>query len=101
MPLLLFNSLCVFSMSSLLIKFPTSVFDESLDAVDEGHTDQQEDSCHLAALQVQESLQFPFKKQMRVEVVDKTHLCRTRVALVEQVLAPLVSETSCLTFSNI
>lgn len=36
--------------------------------------------------QVQESMQFPFKKMMRVEVVDKTHLCRTRVALVEQVI---------------
>ncbi|XP_026211104.1 MBT domain-containing protein 1-like [Anabas testudineus] len=35
---------------------------------------------------VQESMQFPFKKQMRVEVVDKTHLCRTRVAVVEQVI---------------
>ncbi|KAK5611530.1 MBT domain-containing protein 1 [Crenichthys baileyi] len=35
---------------------------------------------------VQESMQFPFKKQMRLEVVDKTHLCRTRVALVEQVI---------------
>lgn len=35
--------------------------------------------------QVQASMQFPFKKQMRVEVVDKTHLCRTRVAVVEQV----------------
>ncbi|XP_034062704.1 MBT domain-containing protein 1-like [Gymnodraco acuticeps] len=35
---------------------------------------------------VQESLQVPFMKQMRVEVVDKTHLCRTRVALVEQVI---------------
>uniref|UniRef100_A0A672F4U5 FCS-type domain-containing protein n=1 Tax=Salarias fasciatus TaxID=181472 RepID=A0A672F4U5_SALFA len=35
---------------------------------------------------VQESMQFPFKKQMRVEVVDKTHLCRTRVALVEEVI---------------
>ncbi|XP_015230930.1 PREDICTED: MBT domain-containing protein 1-like [Cyprinodon variegatus] len=35
---------------------------------------------------VQESMQFPFKKRMRVEVVDKTHLCRTRVALVEQVI---------------
>uniref|UniRef100_A0A3B4Z9M8 MBT domain-containing protein 1-like n=1 Tax=Stegastes partitus TaxID=144197 RepID=A0A3B4Z9M8_9TELE len=35
---------------------------------------------------VQDSMQFPFKKQMRVEVVDKTHLCRTRVALVEQVI---------------
>uniref|UniRef100_A0A665XD28 Uncharacterized protein n=1 Tax=Echeneis naucrates TaxID=173247 RepID=A0A665XD28_ECHNA len=33
---------------------------------------------------VQESMQFPFKKQMRLEVVDKTHLCRTRVALVER-----------------
>ncbi|KAG7272691.1 hypothetical protein CRUP_029630, partial [Coryphaenoides rupestris] len=33
-----------------------------------------------------ESLQFPFKKLMRVEVVDKGHLCRTRVALVEQVI---------------
>uniref|UniRef100_A0A3Q2FX96 FCS-type domain-containing protein n=1 Tax=Cyprinodon variegatus TaxID=28743 RepID=A0A3Q2FX96_CYPVA len=31
-------------------------------------------------------MQFPFKKRMRVEVVDKTHLCRTRVALVEQVI---------------
>lgn len=30
-------------------------------------------------------MQVPFKTQMRVEVVDKTHLCRTRVALVEQV----------------
>uniref|UniRef100_A0A8C6MH95 Mbt domain containing 1 n=1 Tax=Nothobranchius furzeri TaxID=105023 RepID=A0A8C6MH95_NOTFU len=35
---------------------------------------------------VKESMHFPFKKQMRVEVVDKTHLCRTRVALVEQVI---------------
>ncbi|KAG7506098.1 MBT domain-containing protein 1-like isoform X1 [Solea senegalensis] len=35
---------------------------------------------------VQESMQFPFKKQMRLEVVDKTHLCRTRVALIEQVI---------------
>lgn len=31
-------------------------------------------------------MQYPFKKLMRVEVVDKTHLCRTRVALVEQVI---------------
>ncbi|TWW70481.1 MBT domain-containing protein 1 [Takifugu flavidus] len=36
--------------------------------------------------QVQDSLRVPFKRQMRVEVVDKTHLCRTRVALVEQVI---------------
>lgn len=36
--------------------------------------------------QVQESIQYPFKKLMRVEVVDKTHLCRTRIALVEQVI---------------
>ncbi|XP_028268103.1 MBT domain-containing protein 1-like isoform X2 [Parambassis ranga] len=35
---------------------------------------------------VQQSMQYPFKKQMRVEVVDKTHLCRTRVAVVEQVI---------------
>ncbi|XP_076027578.1 MBT domain-containing protein 1-like isoform X2 [Genypterus blacodes] len=35
---------------------------------------------------VHHSMQFPFKKQMRLEVVDKTHLCRTRVALVEQVI---------------
>ncbi|XP_075905553.1 MBT domain-containing protein 1-like [Nelusetta ayraudi] len=35
---------------------------------------------------VQDSMQVPFKRQMRVEVVDKTHLCRTRVALVEQVI---------------
>ncbi|KAJ8246440.1 hypothetical protein GJAV_G00267820 [Gymnothorax javanicus] len=35
---------------------------------------------------VQESMQYPFKKLMRVEVVDKTHLCRTRMALVEQVI---------------
>ncbi|XP_078808112.1 MBT domain-containing protein 1 isoform X3 [Oryzias latipes] len=35
---------------------------------------------------VQRSMRYPFKKQMRVEVVDKTHLCRTRVALVEQVI---------------
>uniref|UniRef100_A0A8C4DTS1 Mbt domain containing 1 n=1 Tax=Dicentrarchus labrax TaxID=13489 RepID=A0A8C4DTS1_DICLA len=35
---------------------------------------------------VHENLQFPFKKLMRVEVVDKNYLCRTRVALVEQVI---------------
>lgn len=35
---------------------------------------------------VHENLQFPFKKLMRVEVVDKNHLSRTRVALVEQVI---------------
>uniref|UniRef100_A0A8B9JR16 Mbt domain containing 1 n=1 Tax=Astyanax mexicanus TaxID=7994 RepID=A0A8B9JR16_ASTMX len=38
------------------------------------------------ATRVQEGTQYPFKKLMRVEVVDKTHLCRTRVALVEQVI---------------
>ncbi|KAL6457701.1 hypothetical protein MHYP_G00346640 [Metynnis hypsauchen] len=32
------------------------------------------------------STKFPFKKLMRVEVVDKAHLCRTRVALVQQVI---------------
>lgn len=37
-------------------------------------------------LKVHENMQYPFKKLMRVEVVDKTHLCRTRVALVEQVI---------------
>lgn len=31
-------------------------------------------------------MQFPFKKLMRVEVVDKNYLSRTRVALVEQVI---------------
>lgn len=36
--------------------------------------------------QVHENMQFPFKKLMRVEVVDKNYLCRTRVALVEQVI---------------
>uniref|UniRef100_A0A1A7XW07 Mbt domain containing 1 n=1 Tax=Iconisemion striatum TaxID=60296 RepID=A0A1A7XW07_9TELE len=35
---------------------------------------------------VDENMQFPFKKLMRVEVVDKNYLCRTRVALVEQVI---------------
>ncbi|CAI5682771.1 unnamed protein product [Oreochromis niloticus] len=35
---------------------------------------------------VQENMQFPFKKLMRVEVVDKNYLSRTRVALVEQVI---------------
>uniref|UniRef100_A0A668AB23 Mbt domain containing 1 n=1 Tax=Myripristis murdjan TaxID=586833 RepID=A0A668AB23_9TELE len=38
------------------------------------------------AAKVHENMQFPFKKLMRVEVVDKNHLCRTRVALVEQVI---------------
>ncbi|KAK1794091.1 hypothetical protein P4O66_010997 [Electrophorus voltai] len=38
------------------------------------------------SVKVHESTQYPFKKLMRVEVVDKTHLCRTRVALVEQVI---------------
>lgn len=37
-------------------------------------------------LKVHENMQYAFKKLMRVEVVDKTHLCRTRVALVEQVI---------------
>ncbi|XP_063337799.1 MBT domain-containing protein 1 isoform X3 [Pelmatolapia mariae] len=35
---------------------------------------------------VQQNMQFPFKKLMRVEVVDKNYLSRTRVALVEQVI---------------
>ncbi|XP_028935751.1 MBT domain-containing protein 1 isoform X2 [Ornithorhynchus anatinus] len=35
---------------------------------------------------VTESMQYPFKPSMRVEVVDKTHLCRTRVAVVERVI---------------
>ncbi|XP_010719893.1 MBT domain-containing protein 1 isoform X1 [Meleagris gallopavo] len=35
---------------------------------------------------VSESMQYPFKTCMRVEVVDKTHLCRTRVAVVENVI---------------
>ncbi|KAM9701150.1 MBT domain-containing protein 1-like, partial [Menidia menidia] len=35
---------------------------------------------------VQESLRFPFRRRMRVEVVDNTQLSRTRVALVEQVV---------------
>ncbi|KAK0155697.1 MBT domain-containing protein 1 [Merluccius polli] len=38
------------------------------------------------ATKVHDNLQFPFKKLMRVEVVDKNHLSRTRVALVEQVI---------------
>ncbi|NXF88518.1 MBTD1 protein, partial [Eubucco bourcierii] len=35
---------------------------------------------------VSESMQYPFKTAMRVEVVDKTHLCRTRVAVVDSVI---------------
>ncbi|XP_044839498.1 MBT domain-containing protein 1 isoform X6 [Mauremys mutica] len=35
---------------------------------------------------VSESMQYPFKPSMRVEVVDKTHLCRTRVAVVDSVI---------------
>lgn len=35
---------------------------------------------------VSESMQYPFKPSMRVEVVDKTHLCRTRVAYVDSVI---------------
>ncbi|XP_035964372.1 MBT domain-containing protein 1 isoform X7 [Mirounga angustirostris] len=35
---------------------------------------------------VSESMQYPFKPCMRVEVVDKRHLCRTRVAVVESVI---------------
>ncbi|XP_029456527.1 MBT domain-containing protein 1 isoform X3 [Rhinatrema bivittatum] len=35
---------------------------------------------------VSESMQYPFKPSMRVEVVDKTYLCRTRVAVVDSVI---------------
>ncbi|XP_037769830.1 MBT domain-containing protein 1 isoform X6 [Chelonia mydas] len=35
---------------------------------------------------VSEGMQYPFKPSMRVEVVDKTHLCRTRVAVVDSVI---------------
>ncbi|XP_066473061.1 MBT domain-containing protein 1 isoform X1 [Tiliqua scincoides] len=35
---------------------------------------------------VSESMQYPFKPSMRVEVVDKTYLCRTRVAIVDSVI---------------
>lgn len=40
----------------------------------------------LYAFKVSESMQYPFKPCMRVEVVDKRHLCRTRVAVVESVI---------------
>jgi len=40
-------------------------------------------SCYF---KVSESMQYPFRTSMRVEVVDKTHLCRTRVAVVENVI---------------
>lgn len=40
----------------------------------------------LLLLKVTESMQYPFKPCMRVEVVDKRHLCRTRVAVVESVI---------------
>ncbi|XP_072259471.1 MBT domain-containing protein 1 isoform X2 [Pyxicephalus adspersus] len=35
---------------------------------------------------VADSMQYPFKPTMRVEVVDKTYLCRTRVAVVDIVI---------------
>ncbi|XP_068120031.1 MBT domain-containing protein 1 isoform X2 [Hyperolius riggenbachi] len=35
---------------------------------------------------VSDNMQYPFKPLMRVEVVDKTHLCRTRVAVVDSVI---------------
>ncbi|CAI9585181.1 unnamed protein product [Staurois parvus] len=38
------------------------------------------------AQKVSDSMQYPFKPSMRVEVVDKTHLCRTRVAVVDSVI---------------
>uniref|UniRef100_A0A8C4TN50 Mbt domain containing 1 n=1 Tax=Erpetoichthys calabaricus TaxID=27687 RepID=A0A8C4TN50_ERPCA len=38
------------------------------------------------ASKVQECMQYPFKPLMRVEVVDKMHLCRTRVAIVDSVI---------------
>ncbi|KAG9470352.1 hypothetical protein GDO78_018049 [Eleutherodactylus coqui] len=38
------------------------------------------------AQKVSDSMQYPFKPLMRVEVVDKTHLCRTRVAIVDTVI---------------
>lgn len=40
----------------------------------------------LSLPEVSESMQYPFKPCMRVEVVDKRHLCRTRVAVVESVI---------------
>lgn len=40
----------------------------------------------LCCFKVSESMQYPFKTSMRVEVVDKTHLCRTRVAVVDSVV---------------
>ncbi|XP_075702261.1 MBT domain-containing protein 1 isoform X4 [Rhinoderma darwinii] len=38
------------------------------------------------AQKVSDGMQYPFKSLMRVEVVDKTHLCRTRVAVVDTVI---------------
>ncbi|KAM9295980.1 MBT domain-containing protein 1 [Gastrophryne carolinensis] len=38
------------------------------------------------AQKVSDNMQYPFKPLMRVEVVDKTHLCRTRVAVVDTVI---------------
>ncbi|MBV98191.1 MBT domain-containing protein 1, partial [Eschrichtius robustus] len=42
--------------------------------------------CSDGLVCVSESMQYPFKPCMRVEVVDKRHLCRTRVAVVESVI---------------
>ncbi|XP_073444258.1 MBT domain-containing protein 1 isoform X1 [Dendrobates tinctorius] len=38
------------------------------------------------AQKVSDSMQYPFKPLMKVEVVDKTHLCRMRVAVVDTVI---------------
>ncbi|XP_073540277.1 MBT domain-containing protein 1 [Phyllobates terribilis] len=38
------------------------------------------------AQKVSDSMQYPFKPLMKVEVVDKTHLCRMRVAIVDTVI---------------
>ncbi|XP_069608597.1 MBT domain-containing protein 1 isoform X1 [Ranitomeya imitator] len=38
------------------------------------------------AQKVSDNMQYPFKPLMKVEVVDKTHLCRMRVAVVDTVI---------------
>ena len=49
----------------------------------EGSTQQ---ACVLMSLQMVESMKYPFRQGMRLEVVDKSQVSRTRMAVVDTVI---------------
>ena len=51
-----------------------------------GGRDRLQQACVLMSLQMVESMKYPFRQGMRLEVVDKSQVSRTRMAVVDTVI---------------